>query len=461
MHNHYDICIVGAGPAGTTIANRLADFGYKILVVEKSNFPRQHIGLSLTSGIHHWLKKLNIEKKVEALQAIRAMKSTVLWSSEDPIIKEFNQENAGFHIDRGHFDSLLLDECKLKKVTIIQPGTIQSLQQKEDGSWDINVLSGTKESHFLSSFIIDSCGRKSIFKDKRIAYLPKLMATYSYWESTSKIDLHSFIEAGSDYWYWGAPLDKGRFVLCIFSNPSALKEASFINQFYKDTLSKSKFAKHIIDSYAMGDISVCDATPYFDTNVIGDNFIKIGDSAYTMDPISSQGVQKAIKSGIQGAIVVNTILKKKNTSLALQYYKNLIQSEVRKNKQWTTDFYSEQAVFTEGVFWESRKVSKVISNTNHYISLKKNDILNLNTQGTFVSVPILGEKEIINKEGFLLKGNEDPFVFVDSHHIIPLLKLIHGKTLQECIKAISNVLPKQNPMKLTKWLIYQQVLTHH
>lgn len=463
LHIQYDVCVIGAGPAGSTIANRLVDFGYSVVLIDKKKFPRSHIGLSLTSGIHHWLNVLDIKEQVEQLHFKRANKTIVLWKSKEPLIKNFENDKAGYHLDRGRFDALLVDECRQKKVKIIQPGIIKNLKQTKDGSWKMKILNETQEYRITSSFVVDSCGRKSILKNNKIPYLPKLLATYAYWESDNKSkNDYSFIEASNTHWYWGAPINNDNFVLCIFSDPSKLKEASSIDQFYIDIISKSKFASPIIsEKNIKGTISVCDATPYYDSNVIGDNFIKIGDSAYTMDPISSQGVQKAIKSGIQAAIIVNTILKKRNSFLALRYYRNLIKSEVRKNKGWTTDFYREQGVFLDSTFWKSRK--KIEKNKFHkqdeHILLKKEDVLTLNKNGKFLMVPILGENEVIEIEGFLINEENEPFVFVETIHIAPLLKLINKKTFQECIRIMQDFTRNKNEIKLIQWLLYHNILT--
>ena len=42
-----DVIVIGAGPAGSTAANLLAQAGVEVLVLEKARFPRFHIGESL------------------------------------------------------------------------------------------------------------------------------------------------------------------------------------------------------------------------------------------------------------------------------------------------------------------------------------------------------------------------------------------------------------------------------
>ncbi len=44
----YDVLIVGAGPAGSTLGYHLAQTGIKVLIVDRVPFPRYRIGESLT-----------------------------------------------------------------------------------------------------------------------------------------------------------------------------------------------------------------------------------------------------------------------------------------------------------------------------------------------------------------------------------------------------------------------------
>ena len=47
MKSHFDVLIIGGGPAGTTAASLLAEKGHDVCLLEKTHHPRFHIGESL------------------------------------------------------------------------------------------------------------------------------------------------------------------------------------------------------------------------------------------------------------------------------------------------------------------------------------------------------------------------------------------------------------------------------
>ena len=43
-NNNFDVIVIGGGPAGSTVASILAREGCKVVLFEKEQFPRHHIG---------------------------------------------------------------------------------------------------------------------------------------------------------------------------------------------------------------------------------------------------------------------------------------------------------------------------------------------------------------------------------------------------------------------------------
>ena len=51
MLHDYDAILIGAGPAGSSASAILAEYGHRVLVIEREKFPRYHIGESLIHSL--------------------------------------------------------------------------------------------------------------------------------------------------------------------------------------------------------------------------------------------------------------------------------------------------------------------------------------------------------------------------------------------------------------------------
>ena len=68
----YDCLVIGAGPAGSTAACIVAEQGFSTLLMERDQFPREHVGESLMPeafwvferlGLVHEMDKIGFQKK--------------------------------------------------------------------------------------------------------------------------------------------------------------------------------------------------------------------------------------------------------------------------------------------------------------------------------------------------------------------------------------------------------------
>ena len=66
MHLHYDAILIGGGPAGSTASAILAEYGHRVLVLEREKFPRYHIGESLIPFTYGPLERIGMIPKMKA-----------------------------------------------------------------------------------------------------------------------------------------------------------------------------------------------------------------------------------------------------------------------------------------------------------------------------------------------------------------------------------------------------------
>src|SRR6185369_7064589 len=62
----YDALIIGGGPAGSASSAILAEYGHRVVVLEREKFPRYHIGESLIPFTYQPLERLGLIDKMHA-----------------------------------------------------------------------------------------------------------------------------------------------------------------------------------------------------------------------------------------------------------------------------------------------------------------------------------------------------------------------------------------------------------
>ena len=117
IEDNYDVIVVGGGPAGASTAALVAEHGYKVLVLERAELPRFHVGESLIPETYWPLKRLGLIERLKASAFPR--KYSVQFVSDG--YKEsapfyFDMYNAHessvtWQVERGQFDKMLLDRA--------------------------------------------------------------------------------------------------------------------------------------------------------------------------------------------------------------------------------------------------------------------------------------------------------------------------------------------------------------
>jgi flavin-dependent dehydrogenase len=406
----FDVCVIGGGPAGASLALQLAKLGRSVAVVEKASFPRRHVGESLTGGILPLLQVLGVLPRIESGQFLKAHHSTVLWAGQ----LNSKEPHGGYQVDRGVFDEMLLREARSAGALVVQPARVLNVSREQH--WSLNL---EEDVALEARFLAVAAGRSAILSGKKIPFGVRTFALYAYWNGVDPGRGETLVEAGPSQWYWGAPLPDGTFNATVFVDIENAKKENYINLMHQSTLLSPRMREGVC-----GEICVCDATSFLDKDVVSPSSIKVGDAALTIDPLSSQGVHTAIGTAIHAAIVINTILDRpSDTEIAMDFYRRRIADSAQFHAHTAAQQYREHWTVSQSSFWRKRATSDAARERRTSIRLTTLDQpVAVSRRATFTPVATATEKYVVESNGVVLDG--EVFCRLGEHSVSALLSQI-------------------------------------
>ena len=450
-----DICVIGAGPAGSTIAARLAQLGHVVHIVERARFPRMRLGESLTPGVMPLLAAAGLDEGIEA-EAARLHGVRVKWEG-DARMRETGH-NAGLIVDRGRFDQRLLHNAARFGVQVHQPARVIS-RTREAGRWALRIESEGRAQGLCVDFLVDARGRR-----RTGAGGPRTIALHRYWTCASMPET-PIVEAGEDAWYWGVPLPGGLYNTIVFVDPVRWRARGDLatDARFRHWLDRSGAMAGCVDARPCGPVQASDATPFVPDDVVGRDFIRVGDAGVAIDAISSSGVQKAIRSALSGAIVVNTLLRRpSHAAAAIGFYDAQLRDAARQHGQWAAGHDAKVAGRNHDSFWTLRAADAAPEPATKPAATVEAMARTAVALSAYVSVrdtPCLDEEFVGTTPALHHPNLTSPVAFLGGFPVAPLLeRLPAGSTPLQIARSWENLMPLRAGLAIAGWLVDHGIL---
>lgn len=424
-----NVVVLGGGPAGSMLALRLAQLGHAVTLVERAAFPRPQVGESLGPAVTHLLGLVGLRERIEAAGFYRPRTAFVRWEYEEIEVKDLGPA-PGYQVDRGRFDQILLRAAADAGVRVLQPATARRPRRRAGGGWEIPLCSDGREFVLTAGYCADACGRLSLLGGRRVPLSPRTIALYAYWMGADMGGCETRVEAGEAEWYWGAPLPDGSVNVAVFLDPrrcAGLSRAS-VADFYRSLVARSVLLRGCLHGAAAGEVKARDATSSVADPLAGDDFLRVGDAALTLDPLSSQGVQTALLAALQAAVVVNTTLRRPaDTAHAIEFYCAGQRQRAEQFQRLSAQFYAARAGRTTEEFWRERAVGAAPHTPGaHGGPLPLGVRLYLAAEAKLMRQPVLRGNFVEMEEALVHPRLEEPCAFVNGVRLAPLLKQLKG-----------------------------------
>jgi halogenation protein CepH len=330
---HYDVIIVGGGPAGSTAGTLLAQGGHRVLVIEKERFPRFHIGESLLPATWEIWQRLGF---VDKMMKNFVTKPGVLFSIHNDEEHMFSMVEArdllyrpyAFHVRRGEYDKLLLEHAQENGVEVWAEATVKDVVFNGDRAEGVIVSKKDGQILRLSSpVVVDATGRDTLLARKlgwlqpdptlnKVAYFTHYKSAFNM-GATEPVPTYIFGLEGA--WLWYIPMKDDITSVGVVMDMNHPR--------HRQRESSTALLADFVDDCPTITTWLQNATPvekvrgipnisYINKRFTGDGFVMIGDAAMFVDPIFSSGVYLAMRSAQIAADTIQEAFKKGDFSQA-------------------------------------------------------------------------------------------------------------------------------------------------
>lgn len=297
----YDVTVVGGGPAGSTAATLLAQYGHSVLLLERDRHPRFHIGESMLPFSEPVVKRLGIDWGEGGL-----FKSGAMFMDEasgQRMHFPLSLERSAYQLERAPFDQLLFENAAAQGVSTRQQENVLTVDCQADG---VSIVSD--QGRYRSRYLIDASGRSTLMgkKTKAIQKIDNLgkFAVYSHFDDiahTSEAD--ELFSSGNIYvpvvdigWIWIIPLSGRRLSVGLVVQKQRPKGCD-IEELFQRYLSASPILGRLLaGAKPFAPIRVEADFSYSNQNRYGLRYACCGDAAGFLDPVFSSGVFLAFTS---------------------------------------------------------------------------------------------------------------------------------------------------------------------
>lgn len=315
-----DVVIIGAGPSGSLAAAMLQKAGWKVMMLEKSIFPRFVIGESLLPRCMESLEAAGLLETVER-QGFQKKIGARFYRNGQICDFNFSQQfTAGYgwtwQVPRAEFDKALADEVAERGVDVRYGCSVNDIEFGT-GQQLVSYTDGDNMSHSVScKFIIDGSGYGRVIPrlldlDMPSDFPPRaaLFAHVKFDAQSAESRRIDIVTVDKDVWAWIIPFADGRasvgFVgdIKAFENSSSEEEngallRKFIasNSYIADKLGELQFtmSPRKISAYSVAVKQFC-----------GQGYVLTGNSTEFLDPVFSSGVTFAMESAVKAAELVD------------------------------------------------------------------------------------------------------------------------------------------------------------
>ena len=334
------IVVLGAGPAGAATAIGLRRLGYAVTVV--SQWRRFAAVEGVSQRVLEGLGNAGLGGALS--QAAMPATRQVHWNGQQ---LHMNQE---FLLDRQRFDRALREDLLRAGVSVVE-GRVREVVH--EGGHQVRLDDGQV---LIADFLVEARGRQAPLTPDRLRG-PETVSLLNVWQGSAGAPA-SAVESLEDGWAWMARLEDGRCYWQVTQDASGLPSKAGLADYCAARRARSALVAELFDAQALAPAQVHarSSTAILAGECVGQDWIRVGDAAMAVDPLSGNGIFQSLSSALQAPVVINTLLRRpERAGLARQFHQQRVEQLFLRFARIGRDFYGQEQSRAGQPFWAGRQ----------------------------------------------------------------------------------------------------------
>jgi flavin-dependent dehydrogenase len=378
-----DVVVLGGGPAGAATAMTLARAGRSVVIVEKARYQRPRVGETLPPSARPLLARLGVWERFVGAGHVPSPGVLSAWGDAALHQTHFIRHpyGQGWHLDRQRFDRMLADAARRAGARLYCDAEITACTRAADG-WLLGFASGVRsrrrQHQLRCTYLVDATGRAAALarrqgaKRRNADRLVGLAGVLTARRDTDgraadACDPCTLVEACADGWWYSALLPGGRLIAVYLTDSDLLRrrdgswrdgswQSFWQAQLRQTTNTRARlqaFDPQAFDPQAA--LRVVAAGGARLDCVSGEGWLAVGDAAMAFDPLSSQGLTRALAGGIHAGEALDSCLA--GTTAATDAYRAEADAVFRTYARQHAIYYGHEQRWPQSVFWRRRQAA--------------------------------------------------------------------------------------------------------
>jgi menaquinone-9 beta-reductase len=320
------VIIIGAGPAGTTVATLLADAGHRVMLLDKARFPRHKPCSDYVSPAG--------EPLLEALGVLGEMRRAGASRMDAMIVHAPNGEHfradfsavepgrAAIGLSRYRLDHILLERAREAGVLIREGAHVRDVLREGGRVVGVEATIDATRERIHAPLVIGADGHSSVLSRGRGLDIPwrwpRKTGLASHFRGVNGLGTAGEMHVGHGVYAGLAVLEHGLTNLTVVVPTEAVRSRDSSLEAYFDHVVASLpgIADKLDGAERVGNIRGVGPMGRRARQVAGDGYLLVGDAAAFLDPFVGEGVYQALRSGFLASAVVSAAVRAGDTSTA-------------------------------------------------------------------------------------------------------------------------------------------------